>query len=66
MVLVVGAGINGAAVARELTLNGGKLTTCRALGEKVADRVLARLQMPRIASSRHHPPRVGPHAERPR
>ncbi len=35
-----------------LTLIGGKLTTCRALGEEVADRVLSRLQMPRLASSR--------------
>ena len=35
-----------------LTLIGGKLTTCRALGEEVADRVLARLRLPRIASSR--------------
>ena len=35
-----------------LTLIGGKLTTCRALGEEVADRVLSRLRLPRIASSR--------------
>lgn len=35
-----------------LTLIGGKLTTCRALAEEVTDRVLARLRMPRIASSR--------------
>ncbi len=35
-----------------LTLIGGKLTTCRALGEEVADRVLSRLRMPRLASSR--------------
>lgn len=34
-----------------LTLIGGKLTTCRALGEEVADRVLSRLRMPRIATS---------------
>ncbi len=35
-----------------LTLIGGKLTTCRALGEEVADRVLSRLRLPRIASSK--------------
>ncbi len=34
-----------------LTLIGGKLTTCRALGEEVADRVLSQLRLPRIASS---------------
>ena len=38
-----------------LTLIGGKLTTCRALGEEVADRVLSRLRLPRIASSRDRP-----------
>lgn len=38
-----------------LTLIGGKLTTCRSLGEEVADRVLARLRMPRLASSRERP-----------
>ena len=38
-----------------LTLIGGKLTTCRALGEEVADRVLSRLRVPRIASSRARP-----------
>lgn len=38
-----------------LTLIGGKLTTCRALGEEVADRVLARLRLPRLASSRERP-----------
>ncbi len=35
-----------------LTLIGGKLTTCRALGEEVADRVLSRLRLPRLANSR--------------
>ena len=35
-----------------LTLIGGKLTTCRALGEEVGDRVLARLRLPRRTSSR--------------
>ncbi len=35
-----------------LTLIGGKLTTCRALAEEVCDRVLARLRLPRSASSR--------------
>lgn len=38
-----------------LTLIGGKLTTCRALGEEVVDRVLSRLRRPRIASSRARP-----------
>lgn len=38
-----------------LTLVGGKLTTCRALGEEVVDRGLARLRMPRLASSRERP-----------
>ncbi len=38
-----------------LTLIGGKLTTCRALGEEVADRVLSRLRLPRVASSRARP-----------
>ncbi|TXT38821.1 MAG: Glycerol-3-phosphate dehydrogenase [Planctomycetota bacterium] len=38
-----------------LTLIGGKLTTCRALGEEVADRVLSRLRIPRIANSRERP-----------
>lgn len=38
-----------------LTLIGGKLTTCRALAEEVADRVLARLRLPRLASSRERP-----------
>lgn len=38
-----------------LTLIGGKLTTCRALSEEVADRVLSRLLMPRIANSRERP-----------
>ncbi len=38
-----------------LTLIGGKLTTCRALGEEVADRVLSRLRLPRVASSRERP-----------
>ncbi len=38
-----------------LTLIGGKLTTCRALGEEVTDRVLRRLGLPRIASSRDRP-----------
>ena len=38
-----------------LTLIGGKLTTCRALGEEVVDRVLSRLRMPRIASSHERP-----------
>jgi len=35
-----------------LTLIGGKLTTCRALGEEVADRVLKQLGQPRMASTR--------------
>lgn len=35
-----------------LTLIGGKLTTCRALGEEVADRVLRHLGVPRTASTR--------------
>ncbi len=46
-----------------LTLIGGKLTTCRALGEEVADRVLARLRLPRTASSHNlplHDPRLPP------
>jgi glycerol-3-phosphate dehydrogenase len=38
-----------------LTLIGGKLTTCRALAEEVADRVLSRLRLPRLASSRERP-----------
>ncbi|MBC7815460.1 MAG: FAD-dependent oxidoreductase, partial [Planctomycetaceae bacterium] len=49
-----------------LTLIGGKLTTCRALGEEVSDRVLSRLRMPRIASSRERPipdPRGGDNRE---
>jgi glycerol-3-phosphate dehydrogenase len=37
------------------TLIGGKLTTCRALGEEVADRVLGRLNLPRIAGTRERP-----------
>ena len=36
-----------------LTLIGGKLTTCRALAEAVADRVLQHLDRRRIADSRH-------------
>lgn len=38
-----------------LTLIGGKLTTCRALGEEVTDRVLARLRRPRLANSQTRP-----------
>jgi glycerol-3-phosphate dehydrogenase len=38
-----------------LTLIGGKLTTCRALAEEVANRVLTRLRLPRLASSRERP-----------
>ena len=38
-----------------LTLIGGKLTTCRALGEEVTDRVLLRLHRPRLASSQTRP-----------
>lgn len=38
-----------------LTLIGGKLTTCRALAEEVADRVLSRLRRPRLASSQARP-----------
>jgi glycerol-3-phosphate dehydrogenase len=41
--------VNGMPV---LTLIGGKLTTCRALGEEVADRVLAQLEVTRTASTR--------------
>lgn len=37
------------------TLIGGKLTTCRALAEEVADRVLLRLRRPRISDSRDRP-----------
>jgi hypothetical protein len=37
------------------TLIGGKLTTCRALGEEVADRVLQRLGIKRTASTRERP-----------
>src|SRR5712691_11201213 len=48
-----------------LTLIGGKLTTCRALGEEVCDRVLTRLRLARIASSRERPIR-DPHALRDR
>jgi glycerol-3-phosphate dehydrogenase len=33
------------------TLIGGKLTTCRALGEETADRILSRLFVPRTAST---------------
>lgn len=35
-----------------LTLIGGKLTTCRSLGEQTTDRVLKRLGLPRTASTR--------------
>ncbi len=35
-----------------LTLIGGKLTTCRKLAEEVADRVLLRLNRPRVIDSR--------------
>lgn len=35
-----------------LTLIGGKLTTCRALGEEVADRVFRHLEVPRTASTK--------------
>ncbi len=35
-----------------LTLIGGKLTTCRKLAEEVADRVLQRLDRPRVGDSR--------------
>jgi glycerol-3-phosphate dehydrogenase len=38
-----------------LTLIGGKLTTCRALGEQTADKVLQNLKQPRIASTRDRP-----------
>ncbi|MBI5761180.1 MAG: glycerol-3-phosphate dehydrogenase/oxidase [Planctomycetales bacterium] len=38
-----------------LTLIGGKLTTCRAFAEEVADRVLAELKLPRAASTRDRP-----------
>ncbi|MFM9964167.1 MAG: glycerol-3-phosphate dehydrogenase/oxidase [Planctomycetaceae bacterium] len=38
-----------------LTLIGGKLTTCRALGEEVVDHFLSLLRRPRIASSRDRP-----------
>ncbi|HLQ43351.1 MAG TPA: FAD-dependent oxidoreductase, partial [Planctomycetaceae bacterium] len=48
-----------------LTLIGGKLTTCRALAEEVCDRVLTRLRLARIASSRERPIR-DPHALRDR
>ena len=41
--------VNGIPV---LTLIGGKLTTCRALGEEVADRVLAQLGVTRTVSTR--------------
>lgn len=34
------------------TLIGGKLTTCRSLGEQTADQVLVRLGLPRIADTR--------------
>ncbi len=34
-----------------LTLVGGKLTTCRALGEQTADRILSLLEIPRIGES---------------
>lgn len=44
-----------------LTLIGGKLTTCRALGEQTADRVLKHLSMTRTANTRE---RVIPGAER--
>ncbi len=37
------------------TLIGGKLTTCRALGEETADRILARLFVPRAVSTRDRP-----------
>lgn len=38
-----------------LTLVGGKLTTCRALGEEVADQVLKQLGKPRTLSTRDRP-----------
>jgi glycerol-3-phosphate dehydrogenase len=37
------------------TLIGGKLTTCRALGEEAADRILARLFVPRTEWTRDRP-----------
>ncbi len=37
------------------TLIGGKLTTCRALGEEAADRVLARLAVPKTNSTADRP-----------
>jgi glycerol-3-phosphate dehydrogenase len=37
------------------TLIGGKLTTCRQFGEEAADRILARLGVPRIESTRERP-----------
>lgn len=37
------------------TLIGGKLTTCRALGEEAANRILARLFVPRTTSTRDRP-----------
>ncbi|RLS55047.1 MAG: FAD-dependent oxidoreductase [Planctomycetota bacterium] len=47
-----------------LSLIGGKLTTCRAFGEEVADRVLAHLNMPRQASTRTRPIGTGPQTQR--
>lgn len=38
-----------------LTLIGGKLTTCRALGEQTADRVLKHLRIDRTADTRDRP-----------
>jgi glycerol-3-phosphate dehydrogenase len=38
-----------------LTLIGGKLTTCRALAEEVANRVLSHLRLPRLVSSHERP-----------
>jgi glycerol-3-phosphate dehydrogenase len=37
------------------TLIGGKLTTCRQFGEEAADRILARLGVPRTESTRERP-----------
>lgn len=47
-----------------LSLIGGKLTTCRAFGEEVADHVLTHLNVRRQASTRTRPVGTGPQTHR--